>query len=50
MLTDVSLDKATIESYKLRYRQNYAPQGGLSVPQTDDVWKVLREQRKKIQP
>ncbi len=50
MLTDVSLDKATIESYKLRYRQNYAPQGGLSVSQTDGIWKVLREQRKKIQP
>ena len=50
MLTDVSLDKATIESYKLRYRQNFVPQGGISPSQVDDVWKVLREQRRKIQP
>ena len=40
MLTDVSLDKATIESYKLRYRQNFVPQGGISPSQVDDVWKV----------
>jgi len=47
MMNDIALDKATIDSYKNRYKTFHLPRP-LSDSEVDEYWEVLSAQRRKI--